>query len=100
MAKKVAHRYLDEQIAKLQKKSPQRNPRKKAPTRRKNAMATKKISSFRGDEKRVAKGMMTKGYRYYVDTYWTTKYTKTLAAATKFVKDHDVEYVRIYKLVK
>lgn len=109
MVKKVAHRYLDEKIAKLQKKSPQRNPRKKAPTRRTNAMATKKISSFRGDEKRVAKGMMTKGYRYYLKAPRVpAMYAKTIKVATELIKDFNRGYgstfgikgAKVYKLVK
>jgi hypothetical protein len=86
-----------------------KNPRKKAPARRKNAMATKKISSFRGDDKRVAKGMMTKGYRYYLKVPGVpAMYAKTIKMATELVKDYDRGYgstfgtkgAKVYKLVK
>ena len=84
---------------------------KKANTpKRKNAMATKKISSLRGDERRVAKGMMTKGYRYYlkVPGVPAAMYAKTIKMATELVKDYDRGYgstfgtkgAKVYKLVK
>ena len=84
------------------------NPRKKAPKSRKNAMATKKLSSFRGDKRRVAKGMMSKGYRYYLTTgtHVPGRYAKTLAQANALSKKLSARLgrrgwnIRVYKLVK
>ena len=82
---------------------------KSNPKSRKNAMATKKISSFRGDDKRVAKGMMTKGYRYYIKAPRVPgMYAKTIKMATELIKDFNRGYgstygikgAKVYKLVK
>ena len=63
------------------------------PKSRKNAMATKKISSFRGDDRRVAKGMMTKGYRYYIKVPRVPgMYAKTIKMATELIKDFNLGY--------
>ena len=89
---------------------PKSNPRKKAPTRRKKKtmVQTKKLSSFRGDKRRVAKGMMTKGYRYYLTagTHVPGRYAKTLAQANALSKKLSARLgrrgwnIRVYKLVK
>ena len=61
----------------------------------------KKVSSFLKADRSVVKGMMTKGYRYWVKARGKKgTYTRTKRDANALAKKHGTKSVKIYKLEK